>query len=402
LKPVGEILQDVLSASKKSMVFTALAVFLILRIWFSLLGILAVTVRPLTVEPQNAHDHAVMAQLDSTTFQRLFLSPWYRFDTVHYLEIAENGYLPNDHNSAFAPLFPALIWLVDRIIPSAMGSAMIVSNLAAFICLWLFLGYVRDQRGEVIAKNSIFWLAAFPSTFILFQPYTESLFFALMLSCLLAVERNRWGWAAIFAGLATLARFQGVLLVIVFLWKGFDAVRHQGKLSFSSEWITPLAAAVVPVICLVGYLLGLKFYLNGILPWEALASGWGERFGWPWEGIIGTIRSLLLNPPKELILGLLMNLASAILVPIILILYRKKTPVGLQLLFWVLYFVAVTKVTPVGDLHSAFRYMIPILTIYVFLGEVLVKKWQRLTALAISLPLQAGLLVMFYMWIWVF
>lgn len=381
----------------------AVLTFLALRLWFTTLGIIGVTFRPMVnIEPQNAHSDAVIQELNSTNFQRLFLSPWYRFDTIHYLEIAENGYQADDHNSAFAPLFPALIHLVNFVIPSAMGSAMLVSNLGALVSIWLYLLLISRYFTKTISTHSLLWLAVFPSTFILFQPYTESLFLGITLACLLFIQRRSWLLAGFFAALATLTRFQGIFLVVIFLWISFSVLRQHEKFSIRRDWVVPLVGVVLPVIFLTIYLVILKFHFNALLPWEGLAAGWNERFGWPWEGVIGNFRGLFSHPPKELVAGLFLDLAAAISIPIILIQCRKQTPTGWLIFFWLLYLTSITKINPAGTLHSTFRYILPILSVYLFLNMILVKKWQRLVGLAISLSVQAALFLMFYLWVWVF
>lgn len=381
---------------------TAMMVFILLRIWFSILGIVGVTFKPLTVEPQNPYSPEIQQELESDNYQRLFLSPWYRFDTVHYLEIASEGYSDNSHNSAYPPLFPTLIRLVNLVIPSLMGSAMVVSNLAAILCFWLFYILIRDQVSETTAQRALYWLAVFPTTFLLFQPYTESLFFALLLATLITIQRKQWWWAGLFAGLATVTRFLGILLTVVFIWEVYHVIKQQKMQALRREWMIPLTAGFAPVIFFASHLMILKFYSHAPLPWEAVSFGWGEKFGWPWAGFIGTIREIFIDPTLELQVGRIFNLLGSIFVPITLIATGKKAPVAWQLLFWLIYLSSVAKLSNAGAFYSAFRYFLPIIPIYLFLADVLVNRKAKLVGLALCLPIQAGLLIMFYMWIWLF
>jgi len=382
--------------------FTALGVFIILRIWFALLGIVGITLKPIDVEIQIPHSESIILELESTNFQRLFLSPWYRFDTVHYLEIAADGYTDNSHNSAYPPLFPALIGVVNWVVPSMMGSAMLVSNLAGIICLWLFIVLIRDQFSDSTAHKAVYWLAVFPTTFLLFQPYTESLFMALLLASLITIRRKKWGWAALFAGLATLTRYQGILITVVFIWEGFGILRQQKLLTLRREWVIPLAASLTPTVFFAAHLVILKYYFHAALPWEAVSFVWGEKFGWPWAGFIGTVREMIADPVVELQVGRIFNLIGALFVPVTLIATRKKVPVAWQLLFWLFYLSSVAKLSNAGAFYSAFRYFLPIFPMYLFLADVLANRKARLAGIALCLPAQAGLLIMFYLWIWVF
>jgi len=381
--------------------FTAVMVFILLRIWFSLLGIVGVTFKPITVEPQNPYSPEIQQELESDIFQRLFLSPWYRFDTVHYLEIAEEGYPDNDHNSAFPPLFPALIRLVNLVIPSLMGSAMLGSNLAAILTFWLFYILIQVQVSETTAQRAMYWLAVFPTTFLLFQPYTESLFFALMLGTLITIQRKQWWWAGLLAGLATLTRFLGILITVVFIWEAYNVIRQQKSLALRREWVIPLLAGSLPLAFYVAHLLALKFIFHAGFPWEAISVGWVGQLGWPWQNFLGTVREIFEDPTIELQVGRVLSLVSSLFVPITLIITRKTIPISWQLFFWLLYITSVTYSNN-GAFHSTFRYFLPIVPIYLFLGDVLVNRKAKLAGLALCLPVQAGLLIMFYMWIWVF
>jgi Gpi18-like mannosyltransferase len=381
--------------------FAALGLFALLRIWFSLFGIVGVSVLPITAESKYPRSAMISEELKSTNFQRLFLNPWYRFDTVHYIEIAEMGYLENDHNAAFPPLLPVLIRLANFVIPSAMGSAMLVSNLAAFFSLWLLIVLIRENFSTELAKQAVFWLAVFPTTFVLFIPYTESLFLVLMLATMLTTKRKQWGLAALFAGLATLARFLGILLTILFVWEALRTILEQKKFVISKDWVVPLLAGLTPALFYLGHLGVLKYYFHAALPWEAISIVWNGEWMWPWVGFVATIQKLNIIPIQALKVGMVFDLISVIFVPVTLIVTRKKLPIDWQLFFWLLY-IAIVSFTNNGAYISTFRHALPIIPIYLFLAETLVKKNARLAGMALCLPIQAGLLMMFYMSIFIF
>lgn len=279
---------------------------------------------------------------------------------------------------------------------------MVVSNLAAILCFWLFFILIRDQVSETAAQRAMYWLAVFPTTFLLFQPYTESMFFALLLGTLITIQRKQWWWAGLLAGLATVTRFLGILITVVFIWEAYNVIRQQKSLALRREWVIPLAASIAPALFFAFHLIALRYYFHAPLPWEAVSFVWGEKFGWPWAGFIGTIREMIANPVLELQVGRIFNLLGAIFVPLALIATRKKVPVAWQLLFWLFYLSSVTKLSNAGAFYSAFRYFLPIIPMYLFLSDVLVNRKAKLAGLALCLPVQAGLLLMVYMWIWVF
>ena len=71
----------------------ALAAFLALRLLSSGLAALTATLAPVWIEVEAPHDPALLAQLEEGgRMLQLLAAPWYRWDTVNYIEIAQHGY----------------------------------------------------------------------------------------------------------------------------------------------------------------------------------------------------------------------------------------------------------------------------------------------------------------------
>lgn len=88
--------------------------------------------------------------------------------------------------------------------------------------------------------------ADFPSGFFLAQVYTEGLFVGLAFSSLALLRKERFGWAALLAVLATFTRAAGVLLVVPLL---LSWLRKGESLDLDIEW--------------------RQVYFNGF-PWKAI------------------------------------------------------------------------------------------------------------------------------------
>lgn len=380
----------------------SLVAFLCLRIWFSLLGVLGVIFIPLPIENEYLIDSGILHELTSSSVQKYLLSPWYRFDTVHYLEIAQTGYSDGGHNSAFAPLFPALTRIVNQLIPSVMGSAMVVANISAFISIWLFYVLVRNQWDDLTARKSLLWACVFPASFILFNPYTESLFIALMLATIIMIQHKKWGWAVIFTGLATLARFQGMFLSVLFFVQVIKILREKKTLIFDWGWVTPLLYASIPFIIFLCHSLWIHYYIGAPLPWQGLAQGWTQKTAFPWEGIIGNTREIFFSPLSLQDIGYTTDLITAVLIPVILICFRHKIPGEWFLLSCLFYFSSVTKININGTLTSTFRYILPIFPMFIFFGNFLIGSRRKVFGLATMLTSQVFSFFIFYMWIWLF
>lgn len=63
-------------------------------------------------------DSATLTTLQSIEnqgiFSTLFIAPWYRWDTIHFLEISDQGYLSNLQNTVWPPLFSFLVRGIGR------------------------------------------------------------------------------------------------------------------------------------------------------------------------------------------------------------------------------------------------------------------------------------------------
>lgn len=375
--------------------------FFILRIWFFLLGALGVLFTPIHTEMRQFENPVYEEELNSTWFQRFFLSPNYRYDTAHYLEIARNGYASDEHNSAFAPLFPALIWILNQIFPSTLGSAVFVASLAAGIAFILFHHLIIEHSDEQNAWNTLLWLCVFPSSFILFLPYTESLFLALMLGFFLAIDRGKYCFAALLAALATLTRFTGVFLSLVLVWDAFEDLKlHRYKIS-TGKWFLKVAAATIPVITFFIFTTLQNIFYKTALPWDALSQGWNLHFGMPWDGIIGNARELIYNPFEIRHISVFFDLLFALFVPVMLIKSTNLVPTKWLVFFWVLYLSAIMKISDDSILTSTFRYTLPILPIYMVLSRIVKSKKAIFIGISISFLLQALIYSMVFMWLWI-
>src|SRR5208282_3927972 len=99
------------------------------------------------------------------------LGIWERFDTLWFLHIAEHGY---DRPMAviFYPLYPA---------------AILVSTVAAFFFFWGLLRLAGGELSEVGRLRTLLLVSVWPTSFVLFAGYAESLTVALVV------------WAIVFA-----------------------------------------------------------------------------------------------------------------------------------------------------------------------------------------------------------
>ena len=122
---------------------------------------------------------------------------------------------------AFFPLYPALIRIFSLFTGGdMMVSALIVGNLgtlAALIALGALAAW-ETRDAENVAPAMLLMLA-FPFAFFFTTAYTEGMFLAFALFCLLFARRGQWGWAALFALLSGATRPTGLVLIPPLAWE---------------------------------------------------------------------------------------------------------------------------------------------------------------------------------------
>ena len=166
----------------------------------------------LTLEPMRNpkagrwDDPALTHDLGSVT------DVWARWDSVHFLRIAEHGYSTTE--AAFYPLYPTLVGGGGRALGGHYVVAGIAISLLATLASFVLLERVAEERlGADGARRAVLYLALFPTALFLQAVYSESLFLFLSLVAFVLAERGRIGWAGAVVGLAVLTRTSGLALV---------------------------------------------------------------------------------------------------------------------------------------------------------------------------------------------
>lgn len=386
--------------------------FLFLRLWSSFV-LLYLRVYPPDLVPSDVATRIEQARLENSGwFSQLFLAPWYRWDTVHYLSIASQGYF-KEFLSVWPPLYPGLIRLLSATGMSSLLSAIIISNICALLVM-ILLSRISEEIYPGSGENVVLCLVIYPLAFFLVAPYTESIFLIFSLASLWLARRGRFARAGIWALLATLTRLQGVILVIPILYEGYrqvycnlPATNRRGRIWALSKIC---CFASLPFLAVFGHAFFVHFSLKYAWPWESLAKYWGQHTGFPWEGLIGNITTVLglrkiTTPivPLAQVIDLLMIVFA--LISLIMMWIKKKTiPLSYQLYAWAGLAVILMKVDDLGILVSASRYVLSLFPVFMFNGFLLGKipgRFTRSGLIVIGLALQGILLIFFARWIWI-
>lgn len=188
----------------------------------------------------------------TTRTDRLLFGVWRRWDTMHYFNLALNGYRASDPGpTVFGALTPLGFRLFDRLLPGGIDlAAMVFSTLAFAIALIFLFRIVETYYGDArLARWSVVVLALLPLSYFFSAPMSESIYLAMILAAFYFGTQRRWVLAAIAGALATLARSQGVLLVIIIgLFLIVDYPPHTWRQSTFAALRAGWSLALLPLV----------------------------------------------------------------------------------------------------------------------------------------------------------
>ncbi len=144
----------------------------------------------------------------------LLVSPFARWDSVWYLAIAHGGYEHQLARTEFFPLYPLLMRWLGVIVGSDLVAGILISCLAFAVALVLLYRLAALELGAEAARACVLLLAFSPAAWAFSAVYTESLFLALSLGCILNARSGSWGWAGVLGALAAASRAEGLWLIV--------------------------------------------------------------------------------------------------------------------------------------------------------------------------------------------
>ncbi len=248
-------------------------------------------------------------------FGNLLAAPVARWDSVWYLAIAQGGYGHQGSRTAFFPLYPLVLRGLGVVLGSELLAGVVVSLVAFAIALTLLYELVSLELDDERARVTVMLVAFCPMAYFYSAVYSESLYLALSLGCILAARRGSWASAGLLGALAATSRNSGIMLIVpvvlLFLYgpRGDSAVRGPRRAGWRRALpcyrLTPriLWALLIPA--------GLGAYIG----WLALSTGdglapfhaqqvWFRSFAGPfggvWTGAVAAwdgLRQLLHGPP---------------------------------------------------------------------------------------------------------
>jgi hypothetical protein len=228
-----------------------------------------------------------------------WLDIWNRWDSLHYLQVAQFGYNASSVMKAwFYPLFPWSTRLVAYVVGNYLLSAFVVSGCASVAAAILLRRIVQFDHDASTSRWAVWFFLIFPTAYYLHIGYTESLFLALALGSILAALLERWWLAGVLGALCWMTRANGIILLPTL---AIEAV-HQWVVSKRWNWRW-LWIAIVPA----GF--GVYLFVNWKVTGDPFAflrmrkGLFAMESSWPWVGIHSAIGNLRRTPNQAEIVG---------------------------------------------------------------------------------------------------
>ncbi len=213
---------------------------------------------------------------------------WGHWDVVHYVGVAQNGYVGDPTgvpNEAFFPGLPLLMRAGSWIGLSEVAAGVAVSLVASVVAV-VALARLAERTVPGSSRLTVAALLVAPTAVFLAAPYTEALFLALALPAWLAALDRRWWLAGVLVALATTVRVTGLFLLValVVLWW------TQRPRRWRDVWWLALAALPVGAIVVV------QHAATG--SWTAWLDAqrspeWSRSFRPPWRTVENTWEAAL-------------------------------------------------------------------------------------------------------------
>ena len=211
---------------------------------------------------------------------------WYRM-------VAERGYLViprHQSDTAFFPLYPALLRAGRAIGLSADATGLLVSNVALLVALVALYELVRTWTDDETARRAAVYAAIFPVGYVFSMVYPEALVLAAIAVTGVLAARGRWTGAAFFAAVAALTRPEALLLVLPL---GALAVRQWPRADGATRLRALSAVAAAPA-ALAGVCLYEWRTFGDALAFSTAQRSWGRAFelAGPWRAVDELVRSV--------------------------------------------------------------------------------------------------------------
>ena len=336
--------------------------------------------------------------------ERVLVAPWLRWDAVWFTRILVHGYRPWDGTTSFLPLFPWLSWPLYRLGLDPTFSLLVTGSLAAMLLFLVFYRLASLDLPPASAWTALLLFVTFPLAFILFAPYSESLFLLWTAAALYTMRGRRWGLAALFSFLAAITRQQGLFLALPLAWWAWEASgRSLGGVKRTwRAWAATLAApaglaawAIYRIAVLHEGRLDFSnpqgLIYSALLSPSASIVVKGQAFAWPWNAFAVAVSKAIHTPE----INVFVNLTLGVLFVAAFAAAWKHLHIAERIYSLAIILVSFSVTTGDYAYISLPRHLLLALPVFIGLAAALKKSWQRKTLIAIQIIGAMFLLVLY-------
>ncbi len=321
----------------------------------------------------------------------VLLAVWGRWDAVHYLEIATQGY--SGTNMAFFPLYPLLIHLLGALAGNHLIAGLLISNAAFFFGLLYLYKLLEHEYDRAVARRAIFYVSIFPTAVYFTAVYTESLFFMLTVASFYYMRERMW-W---IAGVARLLRRAHPRR-----GRAAPGALRYGMVGGRGERPARRPSAIWPPRCLIP--LGLAFYMAYLwvlradpLYFSHVQIHWNRHFAPPWVSLINAFGKIAHSAGPQVVANQSLEVGFTVLMIGVLVAgWHSLRPSYIA-------YMALSILVPMStsNLMSMPRFALVLFPMFAILARWGERPWVNNVIVAFSLPLLGLFTVLFADWYWV-
>jgi Gpi18-like mannosyltransferase len=322
--------------------------------------------------------------------RHVLLAVWGRWDAVHYLTIAAQGY--HGIEAAFFPLYPLMIRVLGSFTGSDLIAGLLISNAAFFFGLLFLYKLLEHEFDRSVGRRAIFYVSIFPTAIYFSAVYTESLFFFLTVASFYYMRSQRWLVAGLLGFLAALTRAEGLLLVVPFAIEWYSRY-HTDPLRGLRH---ALPVLLVPIG--LGLYMAYLWVLRGDpLYFSHVQSHWGRQAAWPWVSVVNSFQSISHAHMGQTVANQALELAFTALMIGVLLAGWKRLRISYTA------YMALSILVPMStaSLMSMPRFALVLFPMFAILARWGDRPWANTAIVAFSLPLLGLFTVLFANWYWV-
>ena len=211
------------------------------------------------------------------------LSIWRRWDALHYIAIARDGYGTDAAREMLAIWPPLYSWCIRLLAPVAGGyheAGLVLSGLFYLGTILALYRLAALDFPERVANRAVVYLTLFPTAYFFHAAYSEALFAMLVLGSFLAARHGRWGLAGVAGGLAAMTRVTWVaLLAALIIEYAIQKEFRWRKLRWDGAFLLLLPLGFCVFLGINQHVYGDPLHFM-----EVQRSVMGKRLAPPWVG----------------------------------------------------------------------------------------------------------------------